>query len=296
MKSRNNFTYYLREGFHGVGVHRFMSFAAVCIIVACMLIMGIFVMLLVNVNAMLDRYEQDSEILVYIDENYTTAEARSVGSKINRVDNILRADFVTREQALESFKAKYADSNTFDGIEADTFRDRYLVYLEDLSRLRETEDALRAIDGVAEVTAHQELADGFATIRAILAWVSGIVIGILVIVSLFIISNTIKMALLSRREEIGIMRMVGATNWFIRWPFVIEGMILGLLGAVASFFLQWLLYNLVCSRIAAMDSLRILSTVPFGDMAWFVGATCLFGGLLIGVLGSLLSIRRFLKV
>lgn len=296
MKSRNNFTYYLREGVHGVGVHRFMSFAAVCIIVACMLIMGIFVMLLVNVNAMLDRYEQDSEILVYIDENYTTAEARSVGSKINRVDNILRADFVTREQALESFKAKYADSNTFDGIEADTFRDRYQVYLEDLSRLRETEDALRAIDGVAEVTAHQELADGFATIRAILAWVSGIVIGILVIVSLFIISNTIKMALLSRREEIGIMRMVGATNWFIRWPFVIEGMILGLLGAVASFFLQWLLYNLVCSRIAAMDSLRILSTVPFGDMAWFVGATCLFGGLLIGVLGSLLSIRRFLKV
>ena len=124
MKSRNNFTYYLREGVHGVGVHRFMSFAAVCIIVACMLIMGIFVMLLVNVNAMLDRYEQDSEILVYIDENYTTAEARSVGSKINRVDNILRADFVTREQALESFKAKYADSNTFDGIEADTFRDR----------------------------------------------------------------------------------------------------------------------------------------------------------------------------
>ncbi len=296
MKSRNNFTYYLREGVHGVGVHRFMSFAAVCIIVACMLIMGIFVMLLVNVNAMLDRYEQDSEILVYIDENYTTAEARSVGSKINRVDNILRADFVTREQALESFKAKYADSNTFDGIEADTFRDRYLVYLEDLSRLQETENALRAIDGVAEVTAHQELADGFATIRAILAWVSGIVIGILVIVSLFIISNTIKMALLSRREEIGIMRMVGATNWFIRWPFVIEGMILGLLGAVASFFLQWLLYNLVCSRIAAMDSLRILSTVPFGDMAWFVGATCLFGGLLIGVLGSLLSIRRFLKV
>lgn len=296
MKSRNNFIYYLREGVHGVGVHRFMSFAAVCIIVACMLIMGIFVMLLVNVNAMLDRYEQDSEILVYIDENYTTAEARSVGSKINRVDNILRADFVTREQALESFKAKYADSNTFDGIEADTFRDRYQVYLEDLSRLRETEDALRAIDGVAEVTAHQELADGFATIRAILAWVSGIVIGILVIVSLFIISNTIKMALLSRREEIGIMRMVGATNWFIRWPFVIEGMILGLLGAVASFFLQWLLYNLVCSRIAAMDSLRILSTVPFGDMAWFVGATCLFGGLLIGVLGSLLSIRRFLKV
>ena len=161
---------------------------------------------------------------------------------------------------------------------------------------QETEDALRAIDGVAEVTAHQELADGFATIRAILAWVSGIVIGILVIVSLFIISNTIKMALLSRREEIGIMRMVGATNWFIRWPFVIEGMIMGLLGAVVSFFLQWLLYNLVCTRIAAMDSLRILSTVPFGDMAWFVGATCLFGGLLIGVLGSLLSIRRFLKV
>lgn len=295
MKSRNNFTYYLREGVHGVGVHRFMSFAAVCIIVACMLIMGIFVMLLVNVNAMLDRYEQDSEILVYIDENYTTAEARSVGSKINRVDNILRADFVTREQALESFKAKYADSNTFDGIEADTFRDRYQVYLEDLSRLQETENALRAIDGVAEVTAHQELADGFATIRAILAWVSGIVIGILVIVSLFIISNTIKMALLSRREEIGIMRMVGATNWFIRWPFVIEGMVLGLVAGGLAFLAEWGLYTELYN-VAGTVSLSSFHLLSFDVLRWWVLGVYCGAGALFGIGGSVTSIRKFMDV
>ena len=296
MKRRSNFTYYLREGFRGVGMHGFMSFAAVCTTVACLLIMGTFCMLMVNAGAMLEQYEQDSEILVYIDEDYSTAEAHSVGSRINRVGNVLRADFVTREQALERFKAKYSDSSMFDGIEADTFRDRYEVYLEDLSRLDETAAALEQIDGVAEVTAHQELAEGFSTIRSILSWVSAILISILLVVSLFIISNTIRLALLSRREEIGIMRMVGATNGFIRWPFVIEGLILGLTGAVISFALQWFLYNLVCARIAAMDSLRILTMIPFSDVAWFLGAACLGAGILIGVLGSLLSIRRFLKV
>lgn len=293
---RNNFTYYLREGFRGVGMHGFMSFAAVCIIVACLLIMGTFCMLLANVSSTLEQYEHESEVLVYIDETYSTAEARSVGSKINRVDNILRADFVTRQEALENCKNRFEDPSFLEGLEADTFRDRYQVYLEDLNLLGETVEQLRQIEGVDDVTANQEVAEGFTTVRRILSWVSVIVIGILMVVSLFIISNTIRLALMSRREEIGIMRMVGATNWFIRWPFVIEGLLLGLMGAIISFFLQWFLYELICTKIAAMDVLRIFVMLPFTTMAWLIGAACLGAGILIGVAGSLMSIRRFLRV
>ncbi len=296
MRMRSNLLYYLREGFHGIGMHGFMSFAAVCIIVACLLIMSTFMMLMLNVSAMLEQYEQRSEILVYIDETRSTAEARSVGSAINRVDNVLQSNFITREQALYNFKSKYADSSQFDGLESDTFRDRFQVYLEDMSKMDETIESIRAIDGVADVTAHPELAKGFLTIRGILAWVSAVLVGILIVVSLFIISNTIRLALMSRREEVAIMRMVGATNNFIRWPFVIEGLLLGLMGAAIAFFLEWFLYDLVCSRIASMDSLRILTTIPFVDVAWFMGALSLGTGILIGVFGSLMSIRRFLKV
>lgn len=293
---RNNFTYYLREGFRGVGMHGFMSFAAVCIIVACLVIMGTFFMLLANVSSLLEQYERESEILVYIDETYSTAEARSVGSEINRVSNILRADFVTREEAFENYKAKFDDTSIFEGLTADTFRDRFQVYLEDLSKLERTETRLWEIEGVVDITSNPEVADGFTTVRNVLSWVSAIVVGILLVVSLFIISNTIKLALMSRREEIGIMRMVGATNWFIRWPFVVEGLLLGLMGAILAFFLQWFLYDLICARVAVMDVLQIFTTLPFEAMAWFIGAACLGVGILIGIVGSLLSIRRFLRV
>jgi len=296
MKSRNNFFYYLREGFRGVGMHGFMSFAAVCIIVACLVIMGTFGMLLVNVSAMLEHYEQECEILVYIDETYPTAEAHSVGSVINRVDNVREAIFVTREEALENFKNQYSDTTEFDGLQPDTFRDRFQVFLDDLSLLEQTETQLRAIEGVADVNSNPELAQGFSTLRNILSWVSMIVVGILLIVSLFIISNTIKLALMSRKEEIGIMRMVGATNSFIRWPFVVEGLILGLLGAIFSYFIQWGLYELVRGRIAELDVLQMFTLLPFTDMAAIIGAGCLTAGVLIGVLGGLMSIRRFLKV
>lgn len=296
MKNQNHFFYYLREGFRGFTMHGFMSFAAVCIIVACLIIMGTFAMLLVNVSAMLEHYEQECEILVYIDENYPTAEAHSVGSKINRVGNVREAIFVTREEALENFKNQYADSTKFDGLDAQTFRDRFQVYLEDLSQLEQTEAALQAIDGVAEVNSNPEVAQGFTTLRNILSWVSMIIVGILLIVSLFIISNTIRLALMSRREEIGIMRMVGATNGFIRGPFVIEGLILGLMGSVLSFFLLWGLYEFLRSRIATMDVLQMMTLLSFENMAGIMASACLGAGILIGVLGSLLSIHRFLRV
>ena len=171
MKS-NNFGYLLKEGVRGIFLHGFMSFAAVCVTVACLIIIGSFSMLLYNLNIMVAEVEQDAEILVYIDENYTEAEAKSVGSKINMIENVHQATFVSRQQALEEFVAKQGNEAAFQGIQADVLRDRFIVTLEDNNRMKETVPMIEAVSGVDEVNAPYRVAEAFATVQHILRIVS----------------------------------------------------------------------------------------------------------------------------
>ena len=143
------------------------------------------------------------------------------------------------------------DVDLFAGLEASTFRDRFVVTLEDNSKMRQTEQDIRAIEGVADVTAHYEIAEGFQTVQQILNIASIIIIAVLLVVSMLIISNTVKLAMYDRKDEIAIMKMVGATNGFIRWPFVVEGFILGIVASALAFFLEWGLYNLLETQVAA---------------------------------------------
>ena len=294
---RTNFAYYLREGVRSLFLHGFMSFAAVCVIAACLIIIGSFLLVLLNLDALIEDYAQDSEILAYVDESLSEAEARSVGTSINRIENVLNTQFVTRQEALEDFVSDYADTSLFDGLEASTFRDRYKVYLVDIAQIRDTVARLEEIPGVAEVSALYELAQGFMTLRNILNVVSVAILLILGVVSLLMISNTVRLALYDRRDEIAIMKIVGATNGFIRWPVVIEGFILGLLGAAAAFFLEWGLYNMVVARLVQADSIHILTElIPFVNVITPMAVAFGLVGLFVGVFGSLFSIRRFLKV
>lgn len=272
MKS-NNFGYLLKEGIRGIFLHGFMSFAAVCVTVACLVIIGSFSVLLYNLNIMVAEVEQDAEILVYIDESFTEAEAKSVGSKINMIENVHQATFVSRQQALEEFVAKQGDESAFQGIQADVLRDRFLVTLEDNNKMKETVPMIEAVSGVAEVNAPYRVAEAFATIQHILRIVSAAVIALLLVVSLLIISNTVKLAMYDRRDEIAIMKMVGATNSFIRFPFVVEGFLLGMFGAAVAFFLEWGLYNAMVGWIASVDALNLLQFVPFMELIWPMVAT-----------------------
>ena len=294
MKS-NNFGYLLKEGIRGIFLHGFMSFAAVCVTVACLVIIGSFSVLLYNLNIMVAEVEQDAEILVYIDESFTEAEAKSVGSKINMIENVHQATFVSRQQALE-FVAKQGDESAFQGIQADVLRDRFLVTLEDNNKMKETVPMIEAVSGVAEVNAPYRVAEAFATIQHILRIVSAAVIALLLVVSLLIISNTVKLAMYDRRDEIAIMKMVGATNSFIRFPFVVEGFLLGMFGAAVAFFLEWGLYNAMVGWIASVDALNLLQFVPFMELIWPMVATFGAAGLFVGIFGSFTSIRKFLDV
>ena len=295
MKS-NNFGYLLKEGVRGIFLHGFMSFAAVCVTVACLIIIGSFSMLLYNLNIMVAEVEQDAEILVYIDENYTEAEAKSVGSKINMIENVHQATFVSRQQALEEFVAKQGNEAAFQGIQADVLRDRFIVTLEDNNRMKETVPMIEAVSGVDEVNAPYRVAEAFATVQHILRIVSAAVIILLLVVSLLIISNTVKLAMYDRRDEIAIMKMVGATNAFIRFPFVVEGFLLGMFGAAMAFYLEWGLYNALVSWIGKVDALNLLQFVPFAELLWPMMGTFGAAGLFVGIFGSFTSIRRFLDV
>ena len=290
---KNNIGYLLREGFRGVFLHGFMSFAAICVTVACLIIMGSFCLILYNTSAMVKELEQENEMLVYIDESYSEAKAKSVGSQINLITNVRSAVFVSREQALEDFIDEQNDASLFAGIDPDTLRDRYVVTVEDNSLMQQTYDKLTEIEGVAEVNAHFDIAQGLQNVLNI---ASLVIVSVLFVVSLFIISNTVKLAMYSRSEEIAIMKMVGATNAFIRLPFIVEGFIIGIIAAAVGFFLEWGLYDFVLSKIAQLDTLKLFVLTPFTDVIEIVAAAYAITGFLVGVFGSLLSIRKFLKV
>lgn len=293
---KNNIGYLLREGFRGVFLHGFMSFAAVCVTVACLLIMGTFSLVLYNLHVMILDLEKENAVLVYIDENYSEAEAKSVGSQINLISNVYEAKYISREEALNNFIEKQNDAASFGGLDASTFRDRYEVTMENASLTEQTVDELKKIDGVSDVVAHYEIINGFQTLQKVLNIASSAIILVLFVLSLFIISNTVKLAMYSRSEEIGIMKMVGATDSFIRFPFVVEGFILGILGAGIAFFFQWGLYNFIESKIVVVDTLQLIQVVPFREVIEFVILAYALTGFAVGVVGSLLSIRKFLKV
>ena len=246
---------------------------------------------------MVDKLNQTSEIMVYVDSSLSDAEARSISTRINQLDNVQKAVFVSREEALENFVNDHNNNAAFNGVQAEDLRHRYVVTLEDNTLMEQTDNQLQQIPGVAKTDAAYELAEGFTTIQNVLNIASVALIAMLLVISLLIISNTIKLAMYDRRDEIAIMKMVGATNSFIRLPFVVEGFTLGMTGAVLAFGLEWVLYDTLVERISSVDALRLFSFVPFtGDLMIPMLLTFGSAGLFVGIVGSWTSIRKFMDV
>ncbi len=292
----NNFGYLLKEGIRSIFLHGFMSFAAVCVTVACLLIVGSFASLMYNVNIMVEKLDQTNQVMAYIDENLSEAEANSITTQINMIENVLSAEFKTREEALEDFLDKYEDGDMFSSLDPDTLRHRVVITLEDNGKMRETVEEIRKVSGVAEITAYYELAEGFSMIQNLLQMMSAVVIVVLLAVSLLIISNTVKIGMYDRRDEIAIMKMVGATNGFIRLPFVVEGFLLGMAGAGIAFGLEWVIYDALVEKVRIMDTFDMFVFVPFQEL--LVPMLLIFGGcgMFVGIIGSWTSIRKFMNV
>lgn len=290
-----NAGYYVREGFFSIFKHGLMSFAAVCMIVACLLIMGTFSLVAVNLDENLRELEAENEFLAYVDESLSEEAARGLETAVSAVANVRTVEFVSREQVLEEFRTSHTDT-IFQELPEDTFRHRYLIRVVDIEDMAGTVARVENLTGIADTSAGIEIAQGMVAVRNAATLVAVVLITILAVVSLFIISNTIRLATFYRREEIAIMKMCGATNGFVRWPFVVEGALLGLFGALMAFFLQWGVYHLVTASLSSGNTLGFLVLLPFAALWGRVLLSFLAAGLVIGVLGSLLAIRRFLRV
>lgn len=288
--------YHIREGCRSIFAHGLMSFAAVCMTVACLLIMGSFSLIAVNANQMLQDLEDDNQFLAYIDDSLTREQGRALEEKIRAVPNVSEVTFVTKEEAWEDFTADQENQSAFNESDSDILRDRYEIHVEDIELMQDTVDQVSQISGIANVRAAMEIADGFVMLRNVATALAIILVVMLVIISISIVANTIKLTTFTRREEIAIMKMCGATNWFVRWPFLVEGVILGLAGGVIAYLCQWGVYGLIVQAVNKSGILSIINVVPFQQMAPAVLLVFLLVGVAIGAGGSAMAIRKFLKV
>lgn len=295
MKS-NKFGYFIKEGISSIFNHGFMSFASVCVILACLLIMGSFSLLAINVNGIISELEDDNQILAFIDENYTEEQSKALESQVENLPNVSSAEFVSKNEAFDSYKGQYSDNDLLNDLDSDILRDRYVVYLDDIALMEQTCDDLMSVDGIVDLSARIDIAKGFMSVRNVVSIVSLALVAILFIVSLFIMSNTIKLTTFERREEIAIMKMVGATSAFIRWPFVVEGLILGMLGALIAYVAQWGLYKLLADKVIASSGLAFISIISFDVIAVPLLIAFIAVGFGVGVIGSLVAIKNYLKV
>ena len=288
--------YLIREGFRSITTHGFMSFASVTIIMACLIIMGSVTLLSLNIDALIKDLESQNEIVVFVDDRIEDeAAAREIQRSIEAVENISSVEFVSRTDAMDHFMSRY-DEELMEGIDETVFRHRFIVHLTDIALMSQTKSELESLRGVAKVNAHLDYAQSFVTIRNVVSVVSLVLIVILVFVSFFIMSNTIKLATFGRREEIAIMKMVGATNGFIRLPFVIEGLVLGMLGGGLAFLAEWGIYNVVTGRLVGSITGSLLTVVPFHRVALEVFIVYMAVGILVGAFGGVNAIKNYLKV
>jgi cell division transport system permease protein len=291
-----DFLYFFREGVKSIFSHGFMSFAAVSVILACLLIIGSFTLLSMNIDMFVSEAESSTEIIAFVDEKLSLSEARSIGSRINRIENVANSIFVTRDQAFEEYAEELGeDSYLLEGLEDEPIlRHRYRIFIEDVSLTEETSNKIYSIPGIARVNPSLEISQAIVNFKNILSAVTYILAAILVGVSVFIISNTVKLTTFDRRDEIAIMKMVGATNAFIRWPFVFEGFILGTLGGSLAFGAQWLIYNYTVDKISVGQTL--INLVDFQTIAVPMLVLFIIAGFIVGIGGSVLTIRKFMKV
>ncbi len=292
----NRYGYLIGEGFRNIFTHGFMSFASVTIIIACLIIMGSFTLLDINVNEIVEDIGNQNQILAYVDEDMTAQEATAqIQPKLEALDNVASVDFMSRSEAMQNYLEKYDDSFA-EGLNEEVFRHRFVIQLVDLSQMDATRAAIGNVDGIVKVNAPTEYADKFIAVRNVISVVSLVLIAILGFVSLFIMSNTIKLATYGRREEIAIMKMVGASNSFIRCPFVVEGLVLGIVGGGLAFLAQWGLYKALEVKVASSLSISFVQIVPFANMWMVVLIAFMAVGVLVGAVGGVIAIRNYLKV
>jgi len=286
--------YLTKEGFRNVWVNRLMSLASVSVLMACLVIIGLGTMIFFNINALLDTVERQNVVMVYVEDGTTDEQLDSLNTTLQNTENISSVTFVSKEEAFEAqLEDMGEDAALLEGLDENPLPDAYKVVVADLEQFKPTVDKLRELEFVDVVRENSDIADKLIDIRKAVTIVIIGMVALLFLVSLFIISNTIRITMFSRKLEISIMKAVGATNWFIRWPFMIEGMLLGVIAGIVSFGVLAGLYQGMV--YVFNDLLAIFKPVAFGAYAGYILLIFLGIGIFTGSVGSLISMGKYLK-
>ena len=290
----STFWYLIREGFKNVWSNRMMSLASACVLISCLVLTGSALMLTINVSTIVESVGDSNVTTVYLEDDITELEAVYIGKSLTKLDNITEATFYPKDEAILAYKDVLGEE-VFMNMSGDDnpLPHAYHIVMADLSLYDQTVKEIEKVEGVNSVSSRSDVAEKLTSLNTLITTMSFWIILALAIISLFIISNTIRMTMFSHRFEISIMKSVGATNSFVRIPFVIEGVIIGLTSAVVSIGLLTVLYDRVL--VAVESILPLNGYVPFADVVWYIVIAFVSAGVVVGALGSWLSIRKYLK-
>lgn len=284
--------YLIKEGFKNIWNNRIMSIASICVLVSCLVLTGSAVLFTLNVDKVVKSVEGSNETTFYLADNLSRVESVYVGRDIKKIKNVKEAEYCSKDKAIERYK-KMLGEEIFERMNEDNpLPDAYIVKMKDIKKYKETVNEIMAIKGVSQVASRQETADRLAKIDGLVKTLSFWIVLALMIISLFIISNTIRATMHNRRFEISIMKSVGATNHFVRVPFVVEGMAIGLIAAVISTCGMIFLYDGIMNIVTSVIP---FTAIPLSDVFLYMAGAFVVAGVLIGMVSGIISIRKYLK-
>lgn len=294
--------YLVGQGIDNVWKNRMMAFASFCVLLVSLLLVGISILAYLNVNSIIGGIEQKNEVIVYLDDGTTDDEITQIGNNLRGMPNVSAVNFYSKEEAYESLKESMAEYEVlFESLGDDNpLIDAYRIKVADISEISATIAQIRAFDHIYSIRAPYDFVNILVQLRRILTLVMGAIILALIMVSMVIISNTTKTSVYSRREEIRIMKYVGANDSFIRFPFFVEGMITGFFAGVLALAVTWVVYDAVVNtlqnQVALLSIIGMGNIIQFGEIGMPVAASYILGGALIGAVGSAISTRKYINV
>lgn len=295
-RGRFNLRYLTKEGFRNVVVHKLMTVASVTVMLSCLLLIGGAFLIYANIQSVIERVGEQNVIMVFINDEASDDHEIVLGDQIKATENVKECTFVSREESYSDILYSMGESaEVLDGIGSDFLPNAYKVTIKDMETFSDTVNQIKSYDNVLTVRENGELAARIADIQNAVGLVSIVIVIILLVVSLFIIANTVRITMFSRSLEISIMKAVGATNWFIRWPFLVEGVIIGIISALMSFGFIFALYAAAEKVLASMFAILGNTMVPFEECVWIILITFVSTGIITGALGSFISLGRYLK-
>lgn len=296
----SNVSYLVKKGMSSVWKNFIMSFASFSIMLVSLLQVSCAALLMLNVNIIMGTIEDTNQIVVYAKENITDEQLKHIGDVLRSNKNLTDIRYYSKEEALEDFKndmAEYADLLQY--LEENPMPETYLARIADISNIRATAEAVSGIEGVEQVKVPYEFAESLINIRSTFTIIIVAVLLTLIVVSIVVVSNTIRTSVFARRNEITIMKYVGATDGFIKLPFFVEGCFVGILSGAAAWGLTWFIYDSIFSlfteNVTLWEMIGFVNMVPFSQVCWLVLAVNCIAGALMGAAGTLISMGKYLK-